>query len=154
MKEPIKLGYIYILVDADSPDKIILGMSEYLPQKVVEDFKQQTGKEHITLEWFLAFAYPKLGLKMIQYKLMPYKSHFEPHTYVIGIDTALSIFLKDIVDFFDVFRFRSTIHWRVGQLVTYKELCAKTHIERLYPILLRSYLRNKIAIRKRDAENS
>lgn len=83
---------------------------------------------------------------------MPYKSHNEQNIYIIGIDTALSIFLKDIVDFFDVFRFRTTIHWRVGQLVTYQELCAKTHIERMYPLLLRSFIRNRIAIRKRDSQ--
>lgn len=154
MKEPIKLGYVYILVDADNTDRIILGLSEYLPQKVVEDYKLKTGKEKITLEWFLALPYPKLAYKMIQYKLMPYASHHEQHTYIIGIDTALSIFLKDIVEFFDIYKFRTTIHWRVGQLVTYQELCAKTHVERMYPLLLRSYLRNKIAIRKRDADKN
>lgn len=65
MKQPIKIGYVFILVDADMPDRIILGISEYLPQQVVDDYKKKTGKVNITLEWFLALAYPKLAYKMI-----------------------------------------------------------------------------------------
>ncbi len=151
MNQPIKIGYVFILVDADQPDRIILGLTEYLPQQVVDDYKKKTGKENISLEWFLALTYPKLAYKMIQYKLMPYKSRHQQDMYIIGIDTALSIFLKDIVEFFDIFQFRTTIHWRVGQLVTYQDLCAKTHIERMYPLLLRSYLRNKMAIHRRNS---
>jgi hypothetical protein len=144
----MKVGYVYIISDPQKLGKIVLGRTEYLPRKVVADYREATGIQTAEMSWFMHLPDTELGFRMASYKLMPYKSYLEKDTYNIAIDTALCFFLKDIAEFFGMFKYKSKINWKIDQLVSYEELCAKTHIESLYPLLHRAYIRNKLSILK------
>jgi len=144
------LGYVYIIVNPADKSKIYINHTIFLPRKVIIDYREETGIDDAEMEWFLSLPDSKLSLNMIEYKLRQFRNPFKSHIYNIHLDVALSYFLKDIVDFFELFKTREKINWRIDQFVTYQELCAKTQLELLYPLLHRNYIRNKLAILRRN----
>lgn len=144
------IGYVYIMVNPANTGKIYLNHSTYLPRQVISEYRAQSGIDDAEMEWFLSLPDSRLSLKMIEYKLFQFRNPLEERIYNIHLDSALSYFLKDLADFFELYKTRKKINWRVNQFVTYQELCAKTHLEQLYPLLHRNYVRNKLMIMRRN----
>lgn len=145
-------GYVFIVANPAERERIFVGSYAGLPSVALNEFKLKYNNDDLYIPWFLSLNDSELGLRMIRFKLRPFVNNTDSDLYNIGADFALSLFFKDIVDFFEIFKYRQEVFWSIGKPITYQELCLRSNIEKMYPVLWRTYIRNKISISKRNNE--